>query len=65
MNQIEMHPPYYDRAAEREYHASKGITTEAWSPLGRDNGLREEAAIKDLADKYGKTPEPGHPALGH
>ena len=54
VNQIEMHP-YYDRAAERAYHAEKGIITEAWSPLGRDNGLRGEAIVGELAEKYGKT----------
>lgn len=54
VNQVEMHP-YYDRAPERAYHAEKGIVTEAWSPLGRDNGLREEALIKQLAEKYGKS----------
>ncbi|WP_432559497.1 aldo/keto reductase [Granulicoccus sp. GXG6511] len=55
VNQIEMHP-YYDRAAERAYHADKGIVTEAWSPLGRDNGLREEPLVQELAAQHGKTP---------
>lgn len=55
VNQIEMHP-YYDRAAERAYHAEKGIVTEAWSPLGRDNGLRDEPVVQELARKYAKTP---------
>lgn len=55
VNQLELHP-YYDRAAERAYHAEKGIITEGWSPLGRDNGLREEALVTELAQKHGKSP---------
>lgn len=55
VNQIEMHP-YYDRSIERAYHAEKGIITEAWSPLGRDSTLRNEALVGQLAEKYGKTP---------
>lgn len=54
VNQIEMHP-YYDRAAERAYHAEHGIVTEAWRPLGLGNGLREEPVIVELAAHYGKT----------
>lgn len=55
VNQIEMHP-YYDRAAERAYHAAKGIITEAWSPLGRDSSLRNEELARRLSQKYGRTP---------
>lgn len=54
VNQLEMHP-YYDRASERAYHAEKGIVTEAWSPLGRDNGLREEPLVLELAERYAKS----------
>ncbi|MDO5498108.1 MAG: aldo/keto reductase [Propionibacteriaceae bacterium] len=55
VNQIEMHP-YYDRATERAYHAEKGIITEAWSPLGRDNGLREEPVVNEIAAQHSRTP---------
>lgn len=55
VNQIEMHP-YYDRAPERAYHAEKGIVTEAFRPLGLDNGLRDEPLAAELGEKYGKTP---------
>ncbi|HHV20065.1 MAG TPA: aldo/keto reductase [Propionibacterium sp.] len=54
VNQIEMHP-YYDRAAERAYHAEQGIITEAWSPLGRDNGLRGEPLVHEIAARHGKS----------
>ena len=55
VNQIELHP-YLDRAQERAYHAAHGIVTEAWSPLGRGNGLLEELLVAELAAKYGRTP---------
>lgn len=37
------------------YHEEKGILTQAWSPLGRDNGVMEEPALKQLSSKYDKT----------
>lgn len=55
VNQIELHP-YFDRPETRAYHAAHGIVTEAWSPLGRDNGLREERLVAELAARYGVTP---------
>ncbi len=55
VNQIELHP-YLDRAEERAYHAAHGIVTEAWSPLGRGNGLLEQPLVTSLASKYGVTP---------
>ncbi|WP_425307250.1 aldo/keto reductase [Ammonicoccus fulvus] len=55
VNQIEMNP-YYERAGERAYHAEKGIVTEAFRPLGLDNGLRDEPLAAELGEKYGKTP---------
>lgn len=55
VNQIELHP-YLDRADARAFHAAHGIATEAWSPLGRGNGLLEEALVTGLAEKYGRTP---------
>lgn len=55
VNQLEMHP-YYPRPAERAYQAEKGIVTEAWSPLGRDSSLRNEALVGQLAEKYSRTP---------
>ena len=55
VNQIELHP-YLDRAAERAYHAAHGIVTEAWSPLGRDNGLLTAPLVVELAGAHGVTP---------
>lgn len=54
VNQVEMHP-YFNQEKQREYDASKGILTQAWSPLGRDNDSRNEEKIRVIAEKYGKT----------
>jgi diketogulonate reductase-like aldo/keto reductase len=55
VNQIELHPHLQQRAA-REYHAERGITTEAWSPLGQGKGLLEVPAIVAIARKHNRTP---------
>ncbi|MDI2031127.1 aldo/keto reductase [Saccharopolyspora sp. TS4A08] len=55
LNQIELHPNL-PQAELRAFHAEHGILTEAWSPLGRNNGLLDSATVANLAEKYGKTP---------
>lgn len=55
LNQIELHPNL-PQAELRAFHAEHGIATEAWSPLGRNNGLLDSATVANLAEKYGKTP---------
>ncbi|GAA2249603.1 oxidoreductase [Streptomyces ruber] len=55
VNQIELHPHLQQRAL-REYHAEKGIATEAWSPLGQGKGLLEVPAIVAIAQKHGVSP---------
>jgi 2,5-diketo-D-gluconate reductase A len=54
VNQIELHP-LLTQVELREVHAQLGITTEAWSPLGRGR-LLEHPTITAIADTYGKTP---------
>lgn len=55
VNQIQL-DPRHTRNDLRAIHAERGIVTESWSPLGRDSGLLQEAAIVELAEKYGRTP---------
>ena len=55
LNQIELHPNL-PQADLRAFHAEHGIATEAWSPLGRNNGLLDSATVDNLSEKYGKTP---------
>jgi 2,5-diketo-D-gluconate reductase A len=55
VNQLELHP-YFDRTAERAFQAAHGIVTEAWSPLGRGNGLLDEPLVTATAGRLGVTP---------
>ncbi len=53
INQVELHPRFQQQEL-RAYHASEGIVTEAWSPLGQGTLLHDPALVA-LANKYGKT----------
>lgn len=54
VNQIELHPLLPQREL-RELHASLGVATEAWSPLGQGS-LLTNPTVTRLADAHGKTP---------
>lgn len=56
-NQVERHP-YFNNNRMVEEDKKRGIVTEAWSPFGRGylNDVLENATIKEIADKYDKTP---------
>ncbi|MET3811405.1 aldo/keto reductase [Arthrobacter sp. UYEF3] len=45
VNQIELHP-WLQQAELRALHASLGITTEAWSPLGRGQVLQDPVVLE-------------------
>ncbi len=53
LNQIELHPRFQQHRL-RGYHATHGIATQAWSPLGQGQ-LLEDAGILAIARKHGKT----------
>ncbi len=55
VNQVELHPRL-QQAPLREFHASHGIATEAWSPLGRDSGLLDDPVVRSVAAARGVTP---------
>ncbi|MCW2497797.1 aldo/keto reductase [Jatrophihabitans sp.] len=55
VNQIELHP-YLTQQALQDFDRSRGIHTEAWSPIGRGGELLGDPVITSLAEKYGKTP---------
>lgn len=55
INQVELHP-FFNQAELREFNASKGILTEAWSPLGQGGELLESAVIGQIAAKHNATP---------
>ncbi|GAA3015219.1 aldo/keto reductase [Tetragenococcus solitarius] len=54
INQIELHPEF-NQQAQREFDASKGILTQAWSPLGRASKILQNKTIQKIADKYNKS----------
>ncbi len=54
VNQIELHPHMQQREL-REYHQSKGIVTEAWSPLGQGQVLADPV-VASIAGQHGRSP---------
>ncbi|QUH03730.1 aldo/keto reductase [Saccharopolyspora erythraea] len=55
VNQIELHPRLQQYGL-RAFHAEHGIATEAWSPLGRAQGLLDSPAITEPAARHGRSP---------
>ncbi|WP_213990761.1 2,5-didehydrogluconate reductase DkgA [Sodalis sp. dw_96] len=56
INQIELHPLLQQRELSK-FNAAHNIITEAWSPLAQGGkGVFDQAIIRQLAEKYGKTP---------
>jgi 2,5-diketo-D-gluconate reductase A len=53
VNQVELHPLFQQRPL-RNVHASMGVTTESWSPLGQGK-LLDNPVLKELARKHDKT----------
>jgi 2,5-diketo-D-gluconate reductase A len=55
VDQIQLNP-LITRPEQRAYNSAQGIVTEAWSPLGAGNDLLENATVRTIGAKYGKTP---------
>lgn len=56
INQIELHPLLQQRQLHA-WNATHKIQTESWSPLAQGgDGVFDQKIIRDLANKYGKTP---------
>ncbi|MEU8774360.1 aldo/keto reductase [Streptomyces sp. NPDC048606] len=54
VNQIELHP-LFPQEELRALHASLGIVTEAWSPLGQGKELLTLPAVEAVAAKHGRS----------
>lgn len=54
VNQIELHP-LFPQAELRALHAERGITTEAWSPLGQGKELLTLPEVTAIAAKHGRS----------
>lgn len=55
VNQIELHP-YFNQSELQDFCDKHDITVTAWMPLMRNRGLLEDNTIKEIAQKYEKTP---------
>ncbi|GAA2083587.1 aldo/keto reductase [Aeromicrobium halocynthiae] len=55
VNQVELHPMFQQEEL-RAAHAERGIVTQAWSPLGRNQGLLQHPDVTALAARLGRTP---------
>ena len=54
VNQIELHPGL-PQDELRAAHARHGIATEAWSPIGRGQGLLDRREVVAIANAHGRT----------
>jgi 2,5-diketo-D-gluconate reductase A len=54
VNQIELHP-HLHQTELREWHAERGIATEAWSPLAQGD-LLNNATVAAIASRHERTP---------
>ncbi|ROZ62089.1 aldo/keto reductase [Kocuria soli] len=55
VNQIQLSPDLA-RLPPRAVHQSLGVVTEAWSPIGRESGLRDHPIVVEIAHRTGRTP---------
>jgi diketogulonate reductase-like aldo/keto reductase len=55
VNQVELHP-FYTQEELRAAHAERGIVTQAWSPLGRNQGLLQHPEVVAIAAAHDRTP---------
>ncbi|MGG5172731.1 aldo/keto reductase [Pseudarthrobacter sp. J1738] len=54
IHQIELHP-FFNQSELREFNASKGILTQAWSPLGQGGELLSNDVVTNIAEKHNAT----------
>lgn len=54
VNQVELHPGY-PQVELRRVHSEMGVTTEAWSPLGRGSALLDRPEVTAIASATGRT----------
>ncbi|MFC7405934.1 aldo/keto reductase [Georgenia alba] len=55
VNQIELHPGFVQEQM-RAAHATRGILTQSWGPLGRGRGILDAEAVREVAQAHGVTP---------
>jgi 2,5-diketo-D-gluconate reductase A len=55
VNQVQL-SPMWTKQAERAFHATHNIVTEAWSPLGKGTDLLDHPTVRAAAKAHDKTP---------
>lgn len=55
VNQIELHP-YFPQHELRAATIERGVVPQAWAPLGRASGMRDDPALTAIASDLGCTP---------
>jgi len=55
VNQLERHP-YWPADDQMAANAARGVQVQAWSPVGRGSGLRDEPIVAGIAAAHGRTP---------
>lgn len=55
VNQIELHP-YLQQQELSEFHASRGIVTEAWSPLASGREVLQDPVVGEIAASHEASP---------
>jgi 2,5-diketo-D-gluconate reductase A len=55
INQVELHP-FFNQLELRDFNASRGILTQAWSPLGQGGELLADSVVAEIAAKHGASP---------
>ncbi|MEO3975603.1 aldo/keto reductase [Streptomyces sp. CAU 1734] len=55
VNQVEFHPLFLQEELRAE-HERRGVVTQAWSPLGRNQGLLQHPTVTSIAAAHGRGP---------
>jgi 2,5-diketo-D-gluconate reductase A len=55
VNQVEAHP-YFQRAADQQLMADRGVQIESWGPLGQgQHNLLQDTTLTEIASRHGKS----------
>ncbi|WP_130797343.1 aldo/keto reductase, partial [Streptomyces otsuchiensis] len=55
VNQVEFHPLFLQEELRAD-HGRRGVVTQAWSPLGRNQGLLQHPVVTGVAEAHGRGP---------
>ncbi|MFF0220238.1 aldo/keto reductase [Streptomyces vinaceus] len=55
VNQLQINPRL-PQTPWQEYARAKGVVVQSWGPLGHGGSLLDEAVVKEVAERHGRTP---------